>query len=82
MINLKNRDFLKIADFSREELAYLLRLAARLKKLRKDGKEPQFLKGKNVALVFEKPPPARAAPLKPPFTTRARTPPIFPTVRR
>ena len=54
MINLKNRDFLKIADFSREELAYLLRLAARLKKLRKDGKEPQFLKGKNVALVFEK----------------------------
>ena len=54
MSNLKNRDFLKIADFSREELTYLIRLAARLKKLRRDGKEPQFLKGKNVALVFEK----------------------------
>ena len=54
MSKLKNRDFLKIADFSREELDYLLRLAARLKKLNKEGKEPQFLKGKNVALVFEK----------------------------
>ena len=54
MTNLKNRDFLKIADFNQEELYYLLRLAARLKKLRKEGKEPQFLKGKNVALVFEK----------------------------
>ncbi len=54
MTNLKNRDFLKIADFNQEELSYLLRLAARLKKLRKEGKEPQFLKGKNVALVFEK----------------------------
>ena len=54
MTNLKNRDFLKIADFNQEELSYLLRLAARLKNLRKDGKEPQFLKGKNVALVFEK----------------------------
>ena len=31
MSNLKNRDFLKIADFSREELTYLIRLAARLK---------------------------------------------------
>ena len=54
MSNLKNRDFLKIADFTREELEYLLHLAARLKKLRREGKEPQFLKGKNVALVFEK----------------------------
>lgn len=54
MINLKNRDFLKIADFSREELDYLLSLSSRLKKLNKEGNEPQFLKGMNVALVFEK----------------------------
>ena len=33
-MNLKNRDFLKIADFTREELALLLDLAARLKALR------------------------------------------------
>lgn len=54
MINLKNRDFLKIADFSRDELDYLLSLSARLKKLNKEGNEPQFLMGMNVALVFEK----------------------------
>jgi len=53
-ISLRNRDFLKIADFNQEELDYLLNLAARLKKLRGEGKEPQYLKGKNVALVFEK----------------------------
>ena len=54
MISLKNRDFLKIADFSQEELLHLLRIAARLKALNKKGQEPQFLKGKNVALIFEK----------------------------
>ena len=54
MLSLKNRDFLKIADFSREELSYLLDLAARLKTLRREGREPKFLTGKNVALIFEK----------------------------
>ena len=54
LFQIKNPDFLKIADFCREELEYLLLLAPRLKKLRREGKEPQFLKGKNVALVFEK----------------------------
>ncbi|MBQ3171176.1 MAG: ornithine carbamoyltransferase subunit F, partial [Mailhella sp.] len=53
-MDLKNRDFLKIADFSREELTRLLDLAARLKALRKAGHEPKFLKGKNIALIFEK----------------------------
>ena len=53
-MDLKNRDFLKIADFSREELARLLDLAARLKALRKAGREPKFLTGKNIALIFEK----------------------------
>ena len=54
MRKLKNRDFLKIADFQPDEIAYLLRLAARLKKTRKDGKEQQFLGKKNIALIFEK----------------------------
>ena len=53
-MDLKNRDFLKIADFSREELTCLLDLAARLKALRKAGREPKFLTGKNIALIFEK----------------------------
>ena len=39
MISLKNRDFLKIADFTQPELYFLLSLAARLKRARKSGKE-------------------------------------------
>ena len=54
MISLKNRDFLKIEDFTPQELQFLLDLSARLKKARQEGTEPQFLKGKRVALIFEK----------------------------
>lgn len=53
-INLKNRSFLKELDFTPEELNYLLDLAIKLKKDKKDGKEKQHLKGKNIALIFEK----------------------------
>ncbi len=54
MNSLYNRDFLKIADFSREEIGLLLDLAARLKELNKQGREPKFLQNKNIALIFEK----------------------------
>ena len=53
-INLKNRSFLKELDFTPEELKYLLDLAIRLKKDKNDGNEKQHLKGKNIALIFEK----------------------------
>ena len=53
-MSLKNRDFLKIADFSPEEIELLVKLAGQLKYLRRAGQEPQFLKGKNIALIFEK----------------------------
>jgi len=53
-INLHNRHFLKLLDFSPEEISYLLDLSAELKKAKKDGKEKQYLKGKNIALIFEK----------------------------
>lgn len=53
-INLKNRHFLKLLDFTPEEITYLLDLSAELKKARKSGKEKQYLKGKNIALIFEK----------------------------
>ncbi len=51
---LKNRHFLKLLDFSREEITYLLDLAATLKKAKKEGKEKQYLTGKNIVLLFEK----------------------------
>jgi len=53
-VNLRNRSFLKLLDFKPEEIKYLLDLAADLKKAKKAGNEKQYLKGKNIALIFEK----------------------------
>ncbi|AZQ77615.1 ornithine carbamoyltransferase [Flaviflexus ciconiae] len=53
-INLKGRPFLKEVDFTPEEWLYLLELAAELKAAKKAGTEKQYLKGKNIALIFEK----------------------------
>jgi ornithine carbamoyltransferase len=53
-INLKNRHFLKELDFTPEEIKYLLDLSAELKATKKQGAEKQYLKGKNIALIFEK----------------------------
>ncbi len=53
-MNLKNRHFLKLLDFEREEIDYLLQLSAKLKAAKKAGTEEQYLKGKNIVLLFEK----------------------------
>lgn len=53
-VNLRNRHFLKLLDFTPEEIKYLLDLAAALKKQKKDGTEIRKLSGKNIALIFEK----------------------------
>ncbi|MCX6255408.1 MAG: ornithine carbamoyltransferase [Bacteroidia bacterium] len=52
--NLHNRHFLKLLDFTPEEIKYLLDLAAKLKEAKHKGTERQYLKGKNIALIFEK----------------------------
>ena len=52
--NLRNRNFLKLLDFKPEEIRFLLDLAAELKKAKYSGTEQQRLKGKNIALIFEK----------------------------
>jgi ornithine carbamoyltransferase len=53
-VNLRNRDFLKELDFTTQELQYLLDLARDLKRAKYSGTETQRMKGKNIALVFEK----------------------------
>ena len=53
-VNLRNRHFLKLLDFTPEEIKFLLDLAADLKKAKYAGTEQQLLKGKNIALIFEK----------------------------
>ncbi len=52
--NLKNRNFLKLLDFTPREIAALLELAADLKKAKYAGTEQPLLRGKNIALIFEK----------------------------
>ena len=52
--NLKGRDFLTLKDFTAEEILYLLDLAADLKARKKQGIPVDILRGKNVALIFEK----------------------------
>lgn len=54
MMNLKGRDFLTLKDFTPEEIVYLLDLAADYKEKKKKGVDVATLKGKNVALIFEK----------------------------
>ena len=54
-MNLFGRHFLTLKDFSREEIEYLLDLAAKLKDEKKKGITRYRLKGKNIALLFEKP---------------------------
>lgn len=54
-MNLKGRSFLTLKDYSKEELNYLLDLATDLKEKKKNGIIGDSLKGKNVALIFEKP---------------------------
>ena len=53
-MDLKGRDFLKLLDFTPEEIVYLLDLAADLKDKKKKGIPTDVLRGKNVALIFEK----------------------------
>jgi ornithine carbamoyltransferase len=52
--NLRNRNFLKLLDFTPQEIKHLLQLSADLKKAKYAGTEQPRLKGKNIVLLFEK----------------------------
>lgn len=54
MVNLKGRSFLKLLDYTTEEIEYLLKLAAELKAKKKAGIPVDTFRGKNIALIFEK----------------------------
>lgn len=53
-MNLKGRDFLKLLDYTTEEITYLIELAEKFKKEKKAGIEHKIHKGKNIVLLFEK----------------------------
>jgi ornithine carbamoyltransferase len=52
--SLRGRHLLTLNDYSREEITYLLDLSAELKAAKREGREEQHLRGKNIALIFEK----------------------------
>lgn len=54
MVDLRGRDFLKLLDFTTEEIEHLLDVSVKLKKLKRNGERHDYLRGKQVALIFEK----------------------------
>ena len=53
-MTLYGRDFLKLLDYSTEEIRYLLDLSKKLKKMKHEGKSHRYLEGKNIVILFEK----------------------------
>ncbi len=54
MVDLRGRDFLKLLDFTPEEIEHLLKVATTLKKQKHNNESHRYLKNKQVALIFEK----------------------------
>jgi ornithine carbamoyltransferase len=54
VVDLKGRHLLGLADYTPDEIRYLIELAAELKAAKKEGREEQKLVGKEIALIFEK----------------------------
>ena len=54
MFNLRNRSFVKLLDFTPKEIEFLIDLSLDLKAAKYGGYERAKLKGKNIALIFEK----------------------------
>ena len=53
-VNLSGRSFLKLLDFTTEEIEYLLALARNFKDLKRTGTPHRYLEGKNIVLLFQK----------------------------
>ena len=54
MVDLRGRDFLKLLDFTPTEINHLLKVAATLKKQKHNHESHMYLKGKQIAMIFEK----------------------------
>ncbi len=54
MVNLSGRDFLKLLDYTPEEIRYLINVAIQLKKMKKNNIKHRYLEGKQIAMIFEK----------------------------
>lgn len=70
-VNLKQRHFLKLLDYTAEEIHYLLGMARQLKQDKQQGIEQPKLSGRNIALIFEKARPEPAVLLRSQHSIRA-----------
>ena len=61
-VNLRGKSYLKLLDFTPAEIRYLLNLSKDFKSMKRSGVPHKYLDGKNIVLLFEKTPPAPAAP--------------------
>lgn len=53
-INIRGRHYLKLLDYTSEEIRYLLDLSAEFKRMKRNGVPHRYLEGKNIVLLFEK----------------------------
>ena len=53
-VNVRGRSFLKLLDYTPEEIRYLLDLSANFKKMKRSGTSHKYLPDKNIVLIFEK----------------------------
>lgn len=53
-VNIAGRSFLKLLDYTTEEIEYLLELSANFKSMKRAGVPHKYLEGKNIVLLFEK----------------------------
>ena len=53
-VNVRGRSFLTLLDFTSEEIRYFLELSAEFKRLKANGVDHSYLKGKQVVLLFER----------------------------
>ena len=53
-VNLSGRSFLRLLDFTTEEIEYLLKLSKNFKDLKRTGTPHRYLEGKNIVLLFQK----------------------------
>ena len=53
-VNVRGRNFLKLLDYTPEEIRYLLDVAKEFKRMKRNGTPHRYLEGKNIVLLFEK----------------------------
>lgn len=63
-MNFQGRSFLKLLDYTPQEITALMDTAAALKTMKQAGKPHDVLRGKNIALILKKPAPGPAAALR------------------